>query len=272
MGERNSRSVGVKPCRNANHPISIVCTEKQNGWSGTCFVPATTPERANVTTGCSPSANVRTPARCAVARRTLPPRNERVRNGPTDRQSGIRKMTTRTNWSHHRYPSPLADLYGEYQPKIASYIQRRISDPALVEDLTAQVFLKALEATKRGKGAQRHFNGWLYRIAHNLVVDHYRAQGWRRDVPLDDTPALCSEPDCTTDAAARSIRRKTLYWAMRRLTHEQATVIRMRLAGYGYEEIAAAMGKTVGAVKALRHRGVQGLRRLLAGLDGEEVR
>lgn len=172
-------------------------------------------------------------------------------------------MTIRTDSSHHN-PTHLADLYGECQPKIAGYIYRRTGDVSLTEDLTAQVFLKALEATRRGKGARQNVNGWLYRIAHNLVVDHYRARDRHRNVPLDDADCLHSEHDCTTAAVVQSLRRSNLYRAMQRLTDEQAAVIRMRLAGYCDREIAATMGKTPGAVKALYFRGVETLRRLLA--------
>lgn len=163
------------------------------------------------------------------------------------------------------FPTDLAAIYGKYRPKIESYICRRISDPTVTEDLTAQVFLKVLEATKTGKGARQHFNGWIFRIAHNLVIDHYRARERRRDVPLEDAHHLHSEPDSTVQIAARSLRQEALERAMRRLTDDQAKVIQMRLAGYDFVEIANTMGKTVGAIKALQHRGVYGLHQLLAG-------
>jgi RNA polymerase sigma factor (sigma-70 family) len=113
-------------------------------------------------------------------------------------------MTTLTRPSPH-FPIDLAAIYQEYQPKIEGYIYRRTSDPTLTEDLTAQVFLNVLEATKAGKGAGQHFNSWLYRIAHNLVIDHYRTRDRRQDIPLEDAPHLHSEPDSTTDVVAHSL-------------------------------------------------------------------
>ena len=71
----------------------------------------------------------------------------------------------------------LGEVYDRYEAKIYSYIYRRTGDQSLAEDLTAQVFLKMLESIRNRKAWHSSFSGWLYRIAHNLVIDHYR----RRD-------------------------------------------------------------------------------------------
>ena len=66
----------------------------------------------------------------------------------------------------------LGELYDRYEAKIYSYIYRRTGEQTLAEDLTAQVFLKMLEAIRKQKAWHSSFSGWLYRIAHNLVVDY----------------------------------------------------------------------------------------------------
>ncbi|MFM7583542.1 MAG: RNA polymerase sigma factor, partial [Caldilinea sp.] len=71
----------------------------------------------------------------------------------------------------------LSELYDRYEVKIFTYIYRRTGEESLAEDLTSQVFLKMLESICDQKAWRSSFSGWLYRIAHNLVIDHYRRRG-----------------------------------------------------------------------------------------------
>ncbi|NIR03623.1 MAG: sigma-70 family RNA polymerase sigma factor, partial [Gemmatimonadales bacterium] len=68
----------------------------------------------------------------------------------------------------------LGELYDRYAPRVYAYVYRRVSDAQLAEDLTGDVFLRVLQAVKSERYWQTSFQAWLYRIAHNLVVDHYR--------------------------------------------------------------------------------------------------
>lgn len=158
----------------------------------------------------------------------------------------------------------LSELYDRYELKIYSYIYRRTSDQTLAEDLTAQVFLKMLEAIQSDRTWHSSFSGWLYRIAHNLVIDHYRARDRQKVVSIDDVPYM---PDLSANplrAAELTLDGEALRAAVRRLTDEQAMVISLRFfEGYSFAEIADQMEKTEGAVKALQHRAVATLRQLL---------
>lgn len=160
--------------------------------------------------------------------------------------------------------SALSELYDRYELKIYSYIYRRTSDQTLAEDLTAQVFLKMLEAIQSDRTWHSSFSGWLYRIAHNLVIDHYRARDRQKVVSIDDVPHM---PDLGANplrAAELALDSEALRGALRRLTDEQAMVISLRFfEGYSFAEIAEMMDKTEGAVKALQHRAVATLRQLL---------
>ena len=160
--------------------------------------------------------------------------------------------------------SALSELYDRYELKIYSYIYRRTSDQTLAEDLTAQVFLKMLEAIQSDRTWHSSFSGWLYRIAHNLVIDHYRARDRQKVVSIDDVPHM---PDLGVNplkAAELALDSEALRGAIRRLTDEQAIVISLRFfEGYSFAEIADMMEKTEGAVKALQHRAVATLRQLL---------
>jgi len=158
----------------------------------------------------------------------------------------------------------LGELYDRYEMKIYSYIYRRTSDQTLAEDLTSQVFLKMLEAIHNDKTWHSSFSGWLYRIAHNLVIDHYRTRDRQKQVSIDDAPLLPDTGLSPVRAAEIALDSEYLKSAIRRLTDEQALVISLRfLEGYSFGEIADMMDKTEGAVKALQHRAVATLRQLL---------
>lgn len=158
----------------------------------------------------------------------------------------------------------LSELYDRYEMKIYNYIYRRTSDPVLSEDLTSQVFMKMLEAIQSERAWHSSFSGWLYRIAHNLVIDHYRARDRQKQVSIDDMPHMHDPGTGPMRAAEIALEAEALRSAMRRLTDEQAQVISLRfLEGYSFSEIAEMMDKTEGAVKALQHRAVATLRQLL---------
>ena len=161
----------------------------------------------------------------------------------------------------------LAALYDAYHGPIYAYIYRQVGDVETARDLTADVFQRLLQALRDGGGPDKQLRPWLYRAAHNLVVDHYRRQGLRNHLPLLDELADGS----ITPAAAAEQRQETdrIRWALRRLTAEQQQVIALKfLSGLNNAETAAVVDKPVGAVKALQHRALGTLRRLLtAELD-----
>ena len=168
------------------------------------------------------------------------------------------------NRAIHYDEAALGELYNRYEGKIYTYIYRRTSNQALAEDLTAQVFLKMLEAIRNRKAWNSSFSGWIYRIAHNLIVDFYRRRDRQQQVSIDDTFELKADGDSPVEAAEKSLESDRLKAAIRRLTEEQAEVISLRfLEGYSINEVATMMNKTEGAIKALQYRAVATLRQLL---------
>ncbi|MBV7332610.1 sigma-70 family RNA polymerase sigma factor [Chloroflexi bacterium TSY] len=156
----------------------------------------------------------------------------------------------------------LSELYRRYEPKIYSYIYRRTGEQLLAEELTAQVFLKMLEAITNGKGWHSTFSGWLYRIAHNLIADHYRQRGRRQSVSLDDTPSLTDDGGDPVSSAERQLDTDRLRLALRHLTEDQVQVVTLRfLEEYSLREVADMLDKTEHAVKALQYRAVHNLRK-----------
>jgi RNA polymerase sigma-70 factor (ECF subfamily) len=154
----------------------------------------------------------------------------------------------------------LGELYDHYGPRIYAYVYRRVSDAQLAEDLTGDVFLRVLQAIQSERFWQTSFQAWLYRIAHNLVVDHYRRKG-HDDIELEDW--LASTEDGPDVALTAQLSRQRLAAAIKRLTDDQQQVLALRFGqGLTARETAEVVDKSVGAVEALQHRALGALRRI----------
>lgn len=151
-----------------------------------------------------------------------------------------------------------AQLYDRYVDKIYKYIYYKVGSQGEAEDLTGQVFLKAWEAIQRYQCTERPFAAWLYRIAHNLVVDYFRT---RRDATSLDQVSSLEQPGSDLDEIVdHHLTSETLRKALRRLTRDQQQVIILRfLEGYNTTEVAQIMDKQPGAVRTLQHRALAGL-------------
>lgn len=184
----------------------------------------------------------------------------------TDQNTPISELTEEQllNEAIRYNEAALGELYDRYEAKIYSYIYRRTGDQVLSEDLTAQVFLKMLEAIRKSNAWHSSFSGWLYRIAHNLVVDHFRRRDRQKQIPIDDAPILVATEHNPVKTSELNLNAEYLRGAIQRLTDEQAEVVSLRfLEGYSINEVAKLMDKTEGAVKALQYRAVATLRQFL---------
>jgi len=160
-------------------------------------------------------------------------------------------------------PVALGRIYDQYSVKIYNYIYHRIGDAHVAEDLTAEVFLKMLEAVKASAGWRISLSGWLYRIAHNLVVDYFRRKPRREGLPLDEQLMAAQDDSAHLE---RVLAQQRLRAAIRRLTEDQQQVIILKFVEeMSNAEVAEILGKTEGAVKALQHRALAALRRILQG-------
>jgi len=159
-------------------------------------------------------------------------------------------------------PAALAEIYDQYAPRIYNYIYYRIGDSGLAEDLTANVFLNMLEAIQANRSWRTSFSGWLYRIAHNVVVDQFRRRGKMRELPLDER--LVSLEDDPAKSAELTLEVEWLKRAIGDLTADQAEVIILKfIEGLTNAQVAGIMGKTEGAVKSLQYRALASLRKKL---------
>lgn len=161
-------------------------------------------------------------------------------------------------------PQALTELYDQYVDRIHSYIYHRVGQVELAEDLTAQVFIKMLEAIRGGRGWRTTFVGWLYRIAHNLVIDHYRRRGRASFVDIEDAGAIQATDGDPVRSTESVLDREHLHRALSLLTEDQAQVITLRfLEDRSIAETAELLEKTEGAIKALQYRAVLALRRVM---------
>lgn len=157
----------------------------------------------------------------------------------------------------------LAAIYDRYHEAMYAYVYRRVGDVETARDLTGELFQHFLEALNKGGGPDEHLRAWLYRSAHNLVVDYYRRQQHRQHLPLDE--AILAGSDNPAAAAEVALEVSRVRRALHHLTEEQQQVLALKfLQGLSNEEVAVVMDKPVGAVKALQHRGLKALQRHLA--------
>ena len=159
-------------------------------------------------------------------------------------------------------------LYERHFDKIYRYVALKIGNKMEAEDVTQQVFLNALRAISSFKWRGIPFSAWLFRLAHNQVVDYFRKKK-RATLPLDES--LVSTNDNPQSEAEQKLDIEQLISATKRLTSAQREVISLRFAGgLSVAEVAKVMGKSQGAVKALQHSAIAALRKTLWVTENEQ--
>ena len=156
----------------------------------------------------------------------------------------------------------IGELYRAHVDLIYRYVWARVRDDSLAEDLTAQVFLKALEGLPTYQPSGKPFVAWLYRIAYARIVDHWRKLERRPEVPLEETlPSREPRPQELLEFEADWVMAMEL---LAQLTDDQQDVVILRFIGeMSLADTAQTVGKTVGATKALQYRALATLARLL---------
>lgn len=158
-----------------------------------------------------------------------------------------------------RNPAALAEIYDTYRPGLYRYAMRLLGDDSLAEDCVAEAFARFLKSLQKRQGPRDHLQAYLYRIAHNWIVDFY--QDHEETCDLSET---LHGKETTEEDAAKQIQQKQVRKAIRGLTPDQQKVISLKyLENWNNEEIARVLHKPVGAVKSLQHRALASLLRLL---------
>lgn len=161
----------------------------------------------------------------------------------------------------------LAAIYDRYSDRLYAYAARLLGNTDLAEECVAETFARFLQALYHGGGPRNHLQAYLYRVAHNWITDLFRRQPLL--VELEENLGS-HEGDGVDEAIHCEQEKQRLRLALQALTPDQRQVILLRyFEGWENEQVAAALEKPVGAVKALQHRAVASLRRWL-NPDGKE--
>lgn len=165
-----------------------------------------------------------------------------------------------------------ASLYEQYSPLVHRFLRRRLDgSEQIVEDLTEDVFVKVYEKLDRYVERGLPFTAWLYRIAHNHLVDYLRALPRLATHSLDEVAEM-PERETTSDYT-RVLDRQSLEPALARLTPEQRQAVELRfMQGMSVAETANTMGRSDEAVKKLQARALANLRRHLSPAPATPVR
>lgn len=159
-----------------------------------------------------------------------------------------------------------AQLYEEHFDKIYRYVYLRVGNEAEAEDLTQDVFVKALEAIGSYRWRNLPFASWIFRIAHNQVIDYFRKQGKVDKVDLEGDDVAPADESSPAQIAEQRFEIAKLRDNIKKLSPSQREVISLRFgAELSTAEIAEALGKSAGTVKALQYNGIVALRKMMLG-------
>lgn len=165
-------------------------------------------------------------------------------------------------------PRAFAPLYDRYAVPVYRFCFRKVGDPDVANDLTAQIFVRAIERLDRYKprpGAT--FRSWLFAIARNTITDRWRRH--RPTTPLDPDLHILTDNDPGPEArAVHADELNRLLAVLDRLPDAHRDIIELRLAGLTTTEVADALGTTQSAVKSAQSRAYKRLRDLLAPSEG----
>jgi RNA polymerase sigma-70 factor, ECF subfamily len=161
-------------------------------------------------------------------------------------------------------PQAFDRIYEYFADPLYRYFFYRSGDQHVAEELVSEVFLRMVEAIKSfrlpDRSEARVFSGWVFRIAYTRLVDHYRQQK-RQTVELDESIPAAHTAD---DIVSRSLEHEELRAAILRLTPEQQQVVVLRfIERLSTEEVATITGQTIGAVKAMQHRALNAMAKIL---------
>jgi RNA polymerase sigma-70 factor (ECF subfamily) len=174
-----------------------------------------------------------------------------VANGRDEAGANVRALVERAQRGDR---AALEELYLLHFDRIYSYLHLSVGNRHDAEDLTTQTFVRMLEAIGRFRWQSAPFSAWLFRIARNLAIDHFRAG--RRVRAEEDVPEpRGAEESSAEEQALDSLGDAGMLDLIARLSAEQRQVLTLKfLFGFANAEVAGILGKSEGAVKSLQHR------------------
>lgn len=154
---------------------------------------------------------------------------------------------------------PFEDLYREFLGRIYAYVRSQVGSAADAEDITAHVFMNAYQAYERFEVRNTTPAAWLFRIARNATLDHFRAQGRRERLRRTVEHQPVAPVDPAAEAEER-IQYTALLARVAKLPERQRDAIGLRHSGLSFDEVGRLMDCSEDAAKMLYHRGVKALR------------
>jgi RNA polymerase sigma-70 factor (ECF subfamily) len=169
-----------------------------------------------------------------------------------------------------REPAAVTRVYTAYAPALFRFFMAAVGDRHQAEDLTGTTFVSAIEDLPRFYGPVEALGGWLFQIARHDLYDHRRRRARSRNEPLEENlgeAAAAADSDDPEELAIRRLEGSRVLAGLRELSPDQREVLLLRMAaGLTAPQVAETLGKSTGAVKALQHRGLASLARVLGGL------
>jgi RNA polymerase sigma-70 factor (ECF subfamily) len=155
----------------------------------------------------------------------------------------------------------LEELYLQHFDRIYSYLHLTVGNRHDAEDLTTQTFLRMLESISGVRWGNAPFSAWLFRLAHNLAVDHFRSR--RRWQPEEEVPEPPGAVELSAEEEAiRALASQSMFDLIEQLSNEQRQVLILKFVfDFSNAEAATVLDKTEGAIKSLQHRALASLQR-----------
>ena len=185
-------------------------------------------------------------------------KHNRMSRAASDSNENVRKLVER---AQHGDRDALEELYLIHFDRIYGYLHMSVGNRHDAEDLTTQTFLKMLESIGRFKWRSAPFSAWLFRIAHNLAMDHFRARKrWQPEEEVPEPPG--SEEPSAEMLAMHSIGRQSMLQLIETLSPEQQQVLTLKFVfNFSNADVATILEKTEGAIKSLQHRALASLQK-----------
>ena len=161
----------------------------------------------------------------------------------------------------------LEELYLIHFDRIYGYLHVSVGNRHDAEDLTTQTFLKMLESIGKFRWQSAPFSAWLFRIAHNLAMDHFRAT--KRWQPEEEPPEPPADESTSAEAGAfESIGQKSMLELIEDLSPEQQQVLTLKFVfNFANADVAKILDKSEGAIKSLQHRALASLQKQIQQPD-----
>jgi len=185
----------------------------------------------------------------------------------TRKESETKRVRALVDRAQKGERAALEELYLIHFDRIYSYLHVSVGNRHDAEDLTTQTFLKMLESIGKFQWQAAPFSAWLFRIAHNLAMDHFRAnKRWQVE---EDVPEPEADESTSAEAGAfEAIGRRSMLDLIEDLSPEQQQVLTLKFVfNFANAEAATILGKTEGAIKSLQHRALVSLQKQLQKRD-----